>query len=88
MTFDLIEKDDIMMGQPFDVSIQCNNTASVDRSLKVTLTASIVFYTGVFVKVVKCETQIVHCGPKSSKFCFPGFRISDRLLCTAKVTLC
>ena len=59
MAFDLVEKEAIMMGQPFDVALTAHNKSAEERSVKVTLTATIVFYTGVPVKVVKSETYNV-----------------------------
>lgn len=55
MEFDLMEKEQIMMGQPFDVKLKVKNNATEKRNVKVTLTATIVYYTGVPVTNIKSE---------------------------------
>ncbi|KAK2155751.1 hypothetical protein LSH36_232g01006 [Paralvinella palmiformis] len=56
MKFDLIEKEDTMFGESFDVTLKVTNDNTDPRDIKATLTATVVYYTGVAVKVIKSET--------------------------------
>ena len=56
MKFDLIEKEDTMFGQPFDVTLKVTNANTEPRDVKATLTATVVYYTGVAVKVIKSNS--------------------------------
>jgi len=66
MTFDLIERDDTQLGQSFDVTLKCNNESTEARTVKITLTASIVYYTGVPVKNIKSQSFSCKCPAKAS----------------------
>ena len=61
MVFDLIEKDDAMYGEPFDVKMRVTNNSTKERTMKVTMTATVVFYTGVPVRKIKSETYECKC---------------------------
>lgn len=65
MKFDLVEKEDTMMGEPFDVRMMVTNNSKETRNVKVTLTATIVFYTGVPVCQIKSETFTIE-APEAS----------------------
>ncbi len=65
MTFDLIERDDIMIGQPFDITLKAHNKSEQERNIKATLTASVMFYTGVTVRTIKSETYAIKATPNS-----------------------
>lgn len=82
MVFDLVEKDQIMIGEPFDVTVTANNKSEEERTVKVTMTATVVFYTGVPVKVIKKETYNVK-APAGSCKSGPGccvYRLQPRHL--------
>ncbi len=66
MTFALSEKNDILIGQPFDVALKVNNKCNLDRNVKITLTATSMYYTGVPVKVVKSETYNIKAAARAS----------------------
>ena len=53
MTFDLIKREDTMFGEPFEVTLKVSNTNTESRDVKSTLTATVVYYTGVPVKKIK-----------------------------------
>lgn len=63
MEFSLKEKDDAMMGEDFDVEIKVKNNGKVQRKIDVTLTASVVNYTGVLQKLIKSLTTSVYIKP-------------------------
>ncbi|CAH1779163.1 unnamed protein product [Owenia fusiformis] len=53
---DMIEKDDVLVGQPFDVVLKIKNKSAAERTVKATLTARVVHYTGVPAEIVKSES--------------------------------
>lgn len=59
MSFDLINKEDTMIGQPIEVVLKVHNKSMDLRNVKATLTGSIIYYTGVPVKSIKSETYNV-----------------------------
>jgi len=63
MTFDLTEKDDALLGEPFDVSMKISNSGDLERKVNVTLTATVVNYTGVPLKTIKSATISVKIPP-------------------------
>eukprot|EP00918_Siedleckia_nematoides_P033728 GHVU01073272.1.p1 GENE.GHVU01073272.1~~GHVU01073272.1.p1 ORF type:complete len:769 (-),score=118.27 GHVU01073272.1:951-3257(-) len=63
--FELVEKDETMIGEAFDVTLKVKNSSSSERNVKVILTAAIVYYTGVYVTDVKKEVIKVKCAPNS-----------------------
>ncbi len=55
MDFRLIQKEDTQYGQPFDVTMKVLNNSKQARTVNVTLTATVVYYTGVAVRKIKGE---------------------------------
>ena len=53
MTFELIEKEEVLIGKPFEVAVKVKNTSTEHRTVKGTVTASVVYYTG----VPKCQVK-------------------------------
>lgn len=72
MKFDLVDREDVMFGEPFTVSVKVSNDSKEDRTVKLTLTATNVYYTGVPVKAVKSESYDVKTKPESCKLRFVG----------------
>ncbi|ELU14710.1 hypothetical protein CAPTEDRAFT_122859, partial [Capitella teleta] len=65
MTFDLVDHNDTMVGKPFDVKMKISNQSSEERTVKMTLTVQVVYYTGVVACVIKKEAHSVKCKPKA-----------------------
>jgi len=59
MTFDLTDWEDTMIGQPFSVVLKVKNDNTLNRTVKVTLTASVVYYNGVMARMIKSESYEV-----------------------------
>lgn len=59
MTFELINRDDTVIGQPIEVVLKVRNKSMDLRNVKATLTGSVIYYTGVPVKSIKSETYNV-----------------------------
>ena len=53
MKFDFKQKDDVMVGNAFDVTIRAQNKSRKARSVHAVLTLKSEYYTGVTKKVVK-----------------------------------
>ena len=59
-----------MFGEPFDVSLKVTNTGKDERNVKLTLTASVIYYTGIPVSKIKTETFTLNAPSKSGQFTF------------------
>ena len=59
----MYEKEDTLYGQPFDVVLKVTNNSKEARTVKVTLTATVIYYTGVPVREIKSETYTVDSPP-------------------------
>ena len=51
--FEVVPKDDIMVGSPFDIQVNVQNKSRNIRNYALTLTLTSVFYTGVPTSVIK-----------------------------------
>ena len=65
MKFDLVEKEDTLVGQPFEVTMKVTNDSTEERTVKCALTAQVVYYTGVVAGVIKKDVFSVKCRPKA-----------------------
>ena len=65
MKFDLIEKEQVKLGMPFNVTMKIENDSDEERTIKITLTSSVVFYTGVPAGTIKTEKYTVNAGAKA-----------------------
>ncbi|XP_074644522.1 hemocyte protein-glutamine gamma-glutamyltransferase-like [Tubulanus polymorphus] len=63
VAFDLIEKDGILIGEPFEVSLRARNITGDNRTVNVTLTACVVYYTGVIACKIKTQRYNVKVQP-------------------------
>jgi hypothetical protein len=77
MTFDLIDWEDTMIGQPFHVGLKVVNENTLKRTVKVTLTASVVFYNGVMARMIKSESYEVKIDGKRGEFNIHSMCISN-----------
>ena len=57
--FEFIFKDGLMVGHNFDVTIQIQNKSRLKRTVRLTLTCSSVYYTGVFRAKLKSDERVV-----------------------------
>lgn len=64
--FTLIDKDDVLIGEPFDVVLKIHNkNIDKERTVKATLTATVVQYTGVPIATVKSFSKTVTLQPNA-----------------------
>lgn len=66
VVIDLLEKEEVLVGKPFDVKLKVRNKSSETRTVKASVTATIVYYTGVPVDTVKSEDLNIILDPNSS----------------------
>ena len=59
MTLELVEKERGYLGQPFDVTFNITNHSVEQRTVKLTLTAQVVHYTGVPGNLILSESYTV-----------------------------
>lgn len=67
MKFELIHEDDALVGTAFDVRLKIHNNSDAQRTVKATLAATVVRYTGVPVCAVKTESKVVKVAPESGE---------------------
>ena len=66
LTYSLTQKDNVVIGEPFDVVLKIRNkNTSQQRTVKTTLTSTVVKYTGVPVASIKSYSQIVTLKPNA-----------------------
>ena len=67
MRFELEDRDGILVGNNFELSLKVTNTTRQERNVFVRLTLTSVYYTGVHKAVVKKENANVKLGPVQSE---------------------
>ena len=67
MTLELVDKDSTLIGQPFDVTFNVTNHSDQKRTIKLTLTAQVVHYTGVPGNTILTEAYTVEVPPNDSE---------------------
>ena len=59
MVFNLLEKNETIIGQPIEVSLYVDNNSTEHRSVAATLSAAVIFYTGVIAERIKSDTYTI-----------------------------
>ena len=59
MVFNLVDKDNTMIGQQIEVSLYVDNNSSEHRTVAATLSAAVVYYTGVVANRIKSDTYTI-----------------------------
>ena len=68
MTFKLVEKEDATIGEPIAVTMKVSNSSNTERVVKATLTAQVVYYTGVVAGNIKKESYSIKCTPHACMY--------------------
>ena len=59
MVFNLLEKNETIIGQPIEVSLYVDNNSTEHKSVAATLSAAVIFYTGVIAERIKSDTYTI-----------------------------
>lgn len=59
MAFNLLEKNDTIIGQPIEVNLYVDNNGSEHRTVAATLNAAVIYYTGVIAQRIKSDTYTI-----------------------------
>ena len=59
MVFNLLEKKGTMIGQPIEISLYVDNKGSEHRTVAATLSATVIYYTGVIAHWIKSDTYTI-----------------------------
>ena len=68
MVFNLMEKNGTMIGQPIEISLYVDNNGSEHRTVAATLSAAIIYYTGVIAHSIKSDTYTIQTPAGVGKF--------------------
>ena len=59
MVFNLLEKSETVIGQPIEVNLYVDNNNTEHRTVAATLSAAVIYYTGVIAERIKSDTYTI-----------------------------
>ena len=57
--FDLLQKNETIIGQPIEVNLYVDNNSTDHRTVAATLSAAVIYYTGVIAERIKSDTYTI-----------------------------
>ena len=59
MVFNLLQKNETIIGQPIEVNLYVDNNSTQHRTVAATLSAAVIYYTGVIAEKMKSDTYTI-----------------------------